>query len=343
MQHDYNLSNQTFSSFRSDLNNALLAIVSQNSGASEPSTMFAYQWWADTTTGLLKLRNAANSGWVTIGSLSLVNLGLASLSGATFTGALLAAVGTVAAPGIAFDGDPNSGIYWVSANTWEMVADGVAYARVSTAGITFLGTGATTFPSGTTAERPGSPVNGMIRYNTTTAKMDVYSNGAWGILPAVTAYPLATADVADGAITPAKKAALGQQTANGTASPGQTSSSTSYVDITSCSVSLMTTGRPVFVGLKNSVSGFVEVADASGTSAGLRIKFLRDSTIISECQFLSGHGGTTNTTFRLPASAFWCVDTGVTAGTYTYKAQVQCIASGDVATLIEVGIVAFEL
>ena len=32
-------------------------------------------------------------------------------------------------------------------------------------------------PSGTTAERPSSPVEGMIRYNTDTAKMEEYSNG----------------------------------------------------------------------------------------------------------------------------------------------------------------------
>lgn len=200
-QHDYVLANQTGANFRSDLNNALLAIVSQNSGASEPATMYGYQWWADTTSGNLKLRNAANSAWITVGSLSLTNLGLASLAGATFTGALLAAVGTVSLPGISFSGDADSGIYWVSSNVWELVSGGVAYARISSDGITFLGTGATIFPSGTTGQRPGSPVNGMIRYNTTTAAMDVYTNGAWALLPGVTAYPFATADFSDSSIT----------------------------------------------------------------------------------------------------------------------------------------------
>lgn len=85
-QHDYDLANQTRTAFRADLNNALLAAVSQNSGATEPATMFAYQFWADTTTGLLKIRNAANSAWVTVGTLASTNLGLAPLAGATFTG-----------------------------------------------------------------------------------------------------------------------------------------------------------------------------------------------------------------------------------------------------------------
>jgi len=67
-----------------------------------------------------------------------------------------------------------------------------------------LGTGATTFASGTTAQRPGSPVNGMIRYNTTTNAMDIYTNGAWAVLPGVTAYPFATADISDTAVTISK-------------------------------------------------------------------------------------------------------------------------------------------
>jgi len=65
-QHDYAIANQSGLAFRQDLNNALLAIVSQNSGATAPSTTYAYQWWADTTTGLLKVRNAANNAWITL-------------------------------------------------------------------------------------------------------------------------------------------------------------------------------------------------------------------------------------------------------------------------------------
>lgn len=81
-QHDMNVANQGFSGFRSDMNNAFLALVSNNSGATEPTTTFAYQFWADTTTGLLKVRNAANSAWVTIGTLASAYLGLIS-AGAT--------------------------------------------------------------------------------------------------------------------------------------------------------------------------------------------------------------------------------------------------------------------
>lgn len=87
-QHDYIISNQSGAAFRSDLNNGLAAIVSQNSGAAQPSTTYAYQWWADTTTGLLKLRNAANNAWITTGILANANLGLLPTTGGTITGDL---------------------------------------------------------------------------------------------------------------------------------------------------------------------------------------------------------------------------------------------------------------
>ena len=71
-QHDYNLADQAGAAFRADLNSALAAIVSQNSGATEPAATFAYQWWADTASGRLKQRNAANSAWLDRGPLAAV-------------------------------------------------------------------------------------------------------------------------------------------------------------------------------------------------------------------------------------------------------------------------------
>ena len=68
-QADFIVSNGTGAAVRSDLNVQLAAIVSNNSGATEPATMYAYQWWADTTTGLLKLRNSANSAWIELRQL----------------------------------------------------------------------------------------------------------------------------------------------------------------------------------------------------------------------------------------------------------------------------------
>ena len=49
-QHDYIIANQGFPSFRSDLNNALSATVTNNSGTSEPTTKYSGQIFADTNT-----------------------------------------------------------------------------------------------------------------------------------------------------------------------------------------------------------------------------------------------------------------------------------------------------
>lgn len=96
--HDYVIANGTGAAVRSDLNNALAAIVSNNSSSTEPTTTYAFQWWADTNTTLLKFRNAANSAWITVGDYSTANFGLLTsataastylaLSGGTVTGAL---------------------------------------------------------------------------------------------------------------------------------------------------------------------------------------------------------------------------------------------------------------
>ena len=69
-QHDMNIANDTAANVRSDLNNALAALVGVSSGASAPGTTFAYMLWADTSNGLLKQRNAANSGWIIRGTLA---------------------------------------------------------------------------------------------------------------------------------------------------------------------------------------------------------------------------------------------------------------------------------
>jgi len=141
-QHDYVIANQSGAAFRADLNNGLAAIVSQNSGSSQPSTTYAYQWWADTTTGLLKQRNAANNAWITIGTLADANLGLLSLGGGTMTGAVLADdAGTAALPAIAFDGDPDTGIFRKGANQLGLSAGGTERACIDSNGVTIQAQG----------------------------------------------------------------------------------------------------------------------------------------------------------------------------------------------------------
>jgi hypothetical protein len=72
-QHDYVIANQPFPSYRNDHNNSLSAVVSKNSGASAPSTTYAYQWWYDSTNDILKIRNADNDAWINFASFDQSN------------------------------------------------------------------------------------------------------------------------------------------------------------------------------------------------------------------------------------------------------------------------------
>lgn len=63
-QHDYVIDNQSFPATRTDINNALLAISSTNSGTSAPSTTYASQLWYDTTNNKLYIRNEDNDAWI---------------------------------------------------------------------------------------------------------------------------------------------------------------------------------------------------------------------------------------------------------------------------------------
>jgi len=111
---DYTIANDTGANVRSDINAVLGAIQTLNSGSSDPSANVAFQLSVNTTSNLLKIRNAANNGYIEIGNVTQANLGLAPVAGATFTGdvihnyttALQIPVGTTAQrPGSPSTGD----------------------------------------------------------------------------------------------------------------------------------------------------------------------------------------------------------------------------------------------
>jgi hypothetical protein len=65
-QADYTVSaSQSGSAYASDVNDALLAIQTNNSGSTAPSDLDAFMGWADTTTNFLKTRDAGNTTWYT--------------------------------------------------------------------------------------------------------------------------------------------------------------------------------------------------------------------------------------------------------------------------------------
>ena len=129
--HDYVIDNGTGSAVRTDINNVLSAIVSNNSSSSEPSTKYAYQWWADTTTGILKIRNSSNNGWVELLQLD---------------GTLTLEDGSNSTPGLAFRDDLNTGIFSSAADTFDISCGGTTRGSFSSSGLTVTGNvTATTF------------------------------------------------------------------------------------------------------------------------------------------------------------------------------------------------------
>ena len=72
-QHDYVIDNASGATVRADINSALGAIQSLNSGTSAPSSTAAGMLWLDTTGGApyaLKVRDAGNNHWLTLASVT---------------------------------------------------------------------------------------------------------------------------------------------------------------------------------------------------------------------------------------------------------------------------------
>jgi hypothetical protein len=67
-QSNYNIPNDSAPAVRAQLNSVFQSIATNNSGSAAPSTTFPHQWWYDTTTNILKQRNAADSAWIDIGT-----------------------------------------------------------------------------------------------------------------------------------------------------------------------------------------------------------------------------------------------------------------------------------
>ena len=85
-QHDLDIANQGFPATRADLNNALKALGSTNSGGTAPSTTYANQLWYDTANNILKIRNEDNDAFINLIQLDQTNDDIEALTvGGTLT------------------------------------------------------------------------------------------------------------------------------------------------------------------------------------------------------------------------------------------------------------------
>ena len=134
---DYNIANASGASVRSDLNAVFDAIKTLNSGGTDPSNTAAFMPYVDTAdSNNLKIRNAANNGFTTVGSVDSANLGLLPRAGGTMTGQLLADDSSGAgSPALSFDGDTDTGIFRAGANTMGFATAGVERVEISDSGL----------------------------------------------------------------------------------------------------------------------------------------------------------------------------------------------------------------
>ena len=132
--NNFHPDNGTGAEVRTAMKDIFQALRTLNSASGDPTgaeNVAAFQPHINTSNNLLKICTSVSSGtgtFTTIGDITLPNLGLATLTGATFTGPVI--------------------------NNY---------------------TSAFRLPVGTTAERPGSPATGDIRFNSTTTEAEIFN------------------------------------------------------------------------------------------------------------------------------------------------------------------------
>ena len=101
---------QNAKSFRLALNKIPLAVKTTNAGASDPPNPKTGQLWVDESSAELKIHNATNQAWYTLGSTEKDNI--------------VPKQGTV--PAYVFDNE-FTGIlqqFWTDTDTWTLTANG---------------------------------------------------------------------------------------------------------------------------------------------------------------------------------------------------------------------------
>ena len=132
--NNFHPDNGTGAEVRTAMKDIFQALRTLNSASGDPTgaeNVAAFQPHVNTATNELKICTSVSSGtgtFTTLGNITLPNLGLATLTGATFTGPII--------------------------NNY---------------------TSAFRLPVGTTAQRPGSPAAGDIRFNSTTTEAEIFN------------------------------------------------------------------------------------------------------------------------------------------------------------------------
>ena len=125
--YDYVIDNSTGANVRADINSVLQAILTNNSNSSSPSTTAAYMFWADTTSGTLKIRNSSDNAWIELFQLD---------------GTLTLEDGSASAPALANRGDLDTGVFFGAANQFNIATGGTERLKIDSTAVVFNETGA---------------------------------------------------------------------------------------------------------------------------------------------------------------------------------------------------------
>ena len=126
-QNDFVIDNGTGLAVRTDIQDALQALAGNSSGNLEPSVKYAYQWWADSNAGVMKLRNSANNDWIEMFQLD---------------GTLTLEDGSNSAPALCFRNDTDTGVFRNGANIFNIATGGVERVGISSTEVVVNQTGA---------------------------------------------------------------------------------------------------------------------------------------------------------------------------------------------------------
>lgn len=143
-----------------------LTETQKNNISSPANGLLIYQ-----TDGVSGFYYYDGSIWKTFSGASTYNAGAGlTLTGSTFS------VNDLAGEVI---GAPNATVIGNNTINSAKIVDGTIASTDLANDLSLPGSASMTIPSGTTAQRPSSPADGMMRYNTTSNKFEMYQNGTW--------------------------------------------------------------------------------------------------------------------------------------------------------------------
>ena len=160
-QADGVVANGSGSAVRADINAQLAAAFTNHSGATAPSTTYAYQSWVDTSANQVKLRNSSNSGYISL---------------RTTDGRTILPDGTDSSPALFFSSNTDVGLRYDSTyGSLAFIRDGIKH---SVWGRTLDGqTTAFTFGPCANQTTTVNPTNGTNANKTTVKGVSIQDDG----------------------------------------------------------------------------------------------------------------------------------------------------------------------